>query len=71
LRGVIDPQQDGNERSRGPVAAWHVAGTDVEADGVFAGHEKDGSKQETKEEDAVSKRKVLRCDLRVPRLKIK
>jgi len=33
--------------------------------------EKDEKNQETKEEEAVSKRKVLRCDLEVPRLGIK
>ena len=30
--------------------------------------EKDENNQETNDEDAMSKRKVLRCDLKVPRL---
>jgi len=34
-------------------------------------HEKDGNHQEIKEDQAVSKRKVLRCDLKVPSLGIK
>jgi len=32
---------------------------------------KNGNNQETNDEDAASKRKVLRCDLKVPRLGIK